>query len=125
MTQQRIDLTSSKKIGRYVGPVLSVLFLSEVVTLPIFTTPASEHIVYLNGFVLFVFGFYVLTVHNVWTKQWPLLITLSGWAMTSLGLYRLFFPTATQAPVDAATYIMIVLFLVVQLFVTVKSYMRG
>ena len=99
MTQEKLNFAVSKKVGQYVGPVLSVLFLSELVTLYIYNTPTSAHTVYLNGFVLFSLSFYLITIHNIWTKHWPILITLSAWAMTALGLYRLFFPAAPQAPV--------------------------
>jgi hypothetical protein len=80
--------------------------------------------VYLNGFVLFSLGFYLITIHNIWTKHWPILITLSAWAMTALGLYRLFFPAAPQAPVDTVTYFVIATLLAVELFVTAKSYSK-
>lgn len=116
------DYLNSKKVGRYVGPVLTLLFLSEIVTLGIYKTPASPHIVYLNGFVLLIFGFYLVTIHNIWTKRWPILITLSAWGVTALGLFRLFFPTAAQAPVEAPTYAMISVLASIQIFITFKSY---
>lgn len=122
---KRPDYAASKKVGRYVGPVLTTLFLSEIITLPIYATPASPHIVYLNGFVLLLFGFYLVSVHNIWTKHWPILITLSGWGATMLGVFRLFFPTATQAPVDAGTYGMLAVLVVVQLYISAKSYSRS
>jgi hypothetical protein len=118
------DYQVSKKLGRYVGPVLTVLFLSELVTLHIYETPAGPHIVYLNGFVLLLFGFYLVTIHNIWTRHWPVLITLSAWGATILGLFRLFFPTATQAPVDASTYVMLVILAAIQIFITFKSYTK-
>ena len=124
MTQEKLNFAVSKKVGQYVGPVLSVLFLSELVTLYIYNTPTSAHTVYLNGFVLFSLSFYLITIHNIWTKHWPILITLSAWAMTALGLYRLFFPAAPQAPVDTVTYFVIATLLAVELFVTAKSYSK-
>ena len=118
------SVEDSKKVGRYVGPVLLALFISEIVTLHIYQTEASPQIVYLNGFVLLLFGFYLVSIHNVWTKHWPILITLTAWGTTALGLYRLFFPTAPQAPVNLSTYVMLVVFICVQLFVTVRSYKK-
>jgi hypothetical protein len=118
------DYLVSKKIGRYVGPVLTVLFLSELVTLRIYETPANAHIVYLNGFVLLLFGFYLVSIHNIWTRHWPILITLSAWGASVLGLFRLFFPTATQAPVDISTYVVLVFLAAIEMFITIKSYQR-
>lgn len=119
---EQTDYQNSIKVGRYVGPVLAALFLSEIVTLHIYETPASPHIVYLNGFVLLLLGFYLVSVHNVWTKRWPVLITLSAWGATALGLFRLFYPTAAQAPLTTPTYIMLVIFAALEIFVTIKSY---
>lgn len=115
---------TSKKIGRYIGPVLATLFLSEIVTLHIYETPVSPHIVYLNGFVLLAFGFYFVSIHNIWTRHWPVLITLSAWGATALGLFRLFFPTAAQAPVSLSTYVVVSVFAILEIFITVKSYMK-
>lgn len=112
----------SKKVGRYVGPVLTVLFLSELATLHIYDTPASPHIVYLNGFVLVLFGFYLVTIHNIWTRHWPILVTLTAWGATLLGLFRLFFPMAAQARADLPAYAMLIVFAAVGIFITVKSY---
>jgi len=119
---KQIDYSHSKKVGQFVGPVLTALFLSEIVTLPIFENEVSPHVVYLNGFVLLLLGFYLVTIHNIWTKRWPILITISAWGATVLGLYRLFFPTAPQAPVDASTYAMLAIFAGIGAFITLKSY---
>lgn len=118
------EYLASKRLGKYVGPVLTTLFVSEIVTLPIYNTPTSPHIVYLNGFVLLLFGFYLVSVHNIWTRHWPILITISAWATTLLGLYRLFFPTATQAPVSTPTYLMLAVFIMLELYITIKSYAK-
>lgn len=121
---KQTDYLTSKRVGRYIGPVLSALFLSEIITLHIYQTPASPHLVYLNGFVLLLLGFYLVTIHNIWIRRWPVLITLSAWGATFLGLFRLFFPTAAQAPVDASTYIMLAVFASIEIFITVKSYVK-
>lgn len=114
----------SKNVGRYVGSVLFLLFLSELFTLNIYRQPVSVHTVYLNGFILLIFGAYIIAKHNIWTKHWPVLITLSGWIMTILGLYRLFFPAAPQAPVGTSTYVTLVILLIIELFIVIKSFSR-
>lgn len=122
MIMKQLDYSASKKVGQYVGPVLAVLFLAEIKALDIYRIPASPQLVFLNGFVLFAFGFYLVSVHNVWTKHWPVLITLSAWGATILGVLRLLFPTAPQAPVDLLTRLTLLAFAVLEVFVTVKSY---
>ncbi len=54
-------------------------------------------VVYLNGAVLFVGGVAIVQAHNLWTRGWPLLVTLTGWAVTAVGLFRMIAPTAAQA----------------------------
>lgn len=120
----KISNVESKRIGKYLGPVLATLFLSEIVTLRIYTVHASPHLVYLNGFIMLLFGFYIVTIHNNWTRRWPVLITLSGWGATLLGVYRLFFPDAPQAPVAMSTIVMLCVFLAVELVICFKSYRK-
>lgn len=99
--------------------------MSEIVTLRIYETPASPHTVYLNGFVLLLLGAYLVSVHNIWTRRWPVLITVSAWGAVVLGVLRLFFPTAAQAPVDGATVAMLGVFAVFQMVITVQSYRKS
>ena len=119
---KQLDYSVSKKVGRYIVPVLAVLFWSEIKALDIYRVPASPQLVFLNGFVLCVFGFYLVSVHNVWTKHWPVLITLSAWGATVLGVLRLLFPDAPQAPVDSLTRLTLLVFAALEVLVTVKSY---
>jgi len=121
---KQLDYSDSKKVGKYVGPVLAVLFLSEILTLHIYDTPANPHIVYLNGLVLLMFGFYLVTIHNIWTRHWPVLITLSAWGATALGVFRLFFPTATQASAGTSVYAMLAVFAAAEILLTIKSYKK-
>lgn len=121
---KKYDSDYSKTVGGYVGSVLSLLFLSELVTPSMYEQPISSHTVYLNGFVLVIFGAYIISKHNIWRKDWTVLVTLSGWLMTLLGIYRLFFPTAPQAPVSTSTYIAIAVLLLIELFVTAKSFSK-
>ena len=47
----------------------------------------------LLGFVRVVFGAAIVLVHNVWTRGfWPLVVTLTGWAMLVRGVMNLFLP---------------------------------
>jgi hypothetical protein len=54
-------------------------------------------VVYLNGTLLFVGGVAIVQAHNRWSGGWPLLVTLTGWGGTALGLFRMIAPEAAQA----------------------------
>jgi len=47
-------------------------------------------VVYLSGVLLFVGGLAIVRAHNYWTRDWTLLVTLSGWLGLALGLFRMF-----------------------------------
>lgn len=113
---------NSVAIGRYVGPVLSLLIISEFINYDIWKTPGDPQLIYLNGFVLLLFGFYIIRVHNLWVKSWPVFITLSGWFFTILGVMRMFFPEAQQAGDSVYIFLGLGILTIIELFVTFKSY---
>lgn len=113
---------NSITIGKYLGPVLSLLLISEVVNFHIWNTSTNPQLVYLNGFVLLLFGFYIIRVHNLWVKSWPVLITLSGWFFTILGVMRMFFPEAKQASDSFYTFVGLGILTIIELFITFKSF---
>lgn len=46
----------------------------------------SEALIYLGGIMALVIGLLILTMHNVWMKDWRVLITLIGWGGTIKGV---------------------------------------
>ena len=47
---------------------------------------------YIMGGVLpVIFGSWIVTQHNVWLHGWPLVVTLIGWFMLIIGVFRLWF----------------------------------
>ena len=47
-------------------------------------------VVYLSGVLMFVSGLAVVRWHNTWRRDWTLLVTLCGWTLLVLGLFRMF-----------------------------------
>jgi uncharacterized membrane protein len=50
--------------------------------------------VYLGGLVALAIGFLVVTFHNIWTKDWSVIITILGWAALLKGLFLTIMPRA-------------------------------
>ena len=48
----------------------------------------------LGGILPTVWGAWMITQHNVWTGLWPTAITLLGWGIFLLGIFRLWFAKA-------------------------------
>jgi hypothetical protein len=58
------------------------------------------------GFIHVVFGAVIVLVHNVWSRGlWPLLVTLTGWAILVRGVMVLFVPPDAMAAFMAAAHV--------------------
>lgn len=86
-------------------------------------------VVYLSGVLMFVAGLVIVQAHNVWRRNWTVLVTLSGWFFLLLGLFRMFAAGAYQRKSASAgsTFFLIVegILFVVGLILTFKAYSRS
>lgn len=114
-------MTSSRQIAQLVGPTLIVVTLSEALNLDIWRVNIAP-VTYLNGFILFVAGLAIVRVHNRWTRDWPVMITLVGWGAMAAGLFRMFAPATRQGGNNAGTYTVILILFVVGIVLTIKAY---
>jgi hypothetical protein len=84
-------VTSSKQIAGILGPTLVALGASEALNARVFKDNTAP-LIYLNGTVLFVSGLAIVRAHNRWTRGWPIVVTLAGWVLILVGLFRMFAP---------------------------------
>jgi hypothetical protein len=60
----------------------------------------------LLGFIRVVCGAGIVLVHNVWSKGfWPLVVTLTGWALLVRGVMVLFVPPDVMASLAASAHV--------------------
>jgi len=85
-----ISLTSYN-LARLLGPTLTMVTMTEALNSHIWPTNTAP-VVYLNGTILFVAGLSIIHNHNIWTIQWPILITLVGWGALGVGGARMLWP---------------------------------
>jgi uncharacterized membrane protein len=45
-----------------------------------------------GGFLAIIFGLLILEYHNIWSKNWTVIITIVGWAALIKGIVLLIFP---------------------------------
>ncbi len=84
-------MTNSKRIAVLLGPTLMVMVASEFpLVQPHLYDEQIPPVVYLSGVLMFVAGLAILQWHNLWQRDWTLLVTLCGWFMLALGLFRMF-----------------------------------
>lgn len=82
---------NSKQIAGLVGPTLIAVLVSEFpVVQPHLYDAQIPPVVYLSGVLMFVAGLAIIRAHNRWAPDWTMLVTLSGWLVLALGLFRMF-----------------------------------
>jgi uncharacterized membrane protein HdeD (DUF308 family) len=114
-------MTNSRYLAGLVGPTIVVLAITEALNLDVLRTNTAATI-YFNGTVLFVVGLALIRAHNVWTREWPVMLTITGWVALVMGLYRMFVPGAPQAPENAASYVGLLLLAAYGAVLTFKGY---
>jgi len=118
-------MADSKQIAGLLGPSIIAVTTSETVNIHIWAgnTAAGVHF---NGMVLFVAGLAIIRAHNLWVRGWPVLVTLAGWLLMFLGLFRMFFPELQleAAKHASAVIVEIMPILAAGIFLTFKAYSR-
>ncbi len=116
-------MPNSRYIAGLVGPALAAVTLSEIVNAEIWRG-VSAPAVYQAGLMAFVAGLAIVRAHNVWTRAWPVLLTLVGWFFIAGGLARMFFTEAARqsAGDPAIAFATEVVLLGLALFLTFKAY---
>jgi pimeloyl-ACP methyl ester carboxylesterase len=112
--------SNTKQIAKLIGPTLIALAITESIDLRAFGGNTAP-VVYLNGTLLFVAGLSIVLVHNVWTRGWPVLVTLIGWFGIFAGLGRMIAPESTHST-HPAIFLLIALLLAVGVVLTFKAY---
>ena len=90
-TTTEVYTPNSKRIAGLVGPTIVAMLVSEYpLVQPHLYDEQIPPVVYLSGVLMFVGGLAIVRVHNHWTRNWTVLVTLSGWFALTLGLFRMF-----------------------------------
>lgn len=57
-------------------------------------------ITYLSGFFILVIGILLTVSHQVWTRDWRVVITIIGWLILIKGILRIFFPKTVKKLIE-------------------------
>ncbi len=80
-------------IGSYLFLVSLAMLVHQQRFKKIMADTLSDHpLLALTGCLGIIFGLVIVTTHNYWVSDWPLLITLVGWFSLLQGIARLFAP---------------------------------
>ncbi len=94
-------MATSIFIARLLGPVVLV------VAIPMLASPKDVHeaageflksnaLIFVTGVLVLVGGLAIVNSHNVWVMNWPVIITLFGWAMVIGGAARVAWPRVVK-----------------------------
>jgi hypothetical protein len=122
-----VALENSKRIGGLIGPAAVGILVSESPLIqPHLYEAQIPPVVYLSGVLLFIAGLAIVRAHNVWVRNWTVLITIVGWFGLVLGLVRMFAAGQYRAvthDTSATTFIVFeAVLLIVSLVITFKAY---
>ena len=122
-------IANSKQIAGLVGPTLVAMLVSEFpLVQPHLYDSQIPPVVYLSGVLMFVAGLAVVRAHNIWARDWTVLVTLTGWFFLVLGLVRMFAASQyRQAVAGTSSTVFMSLegvLLVVALIITYYGYRR-
>ena len=95
-------MVTSKTIAGLIGPTLVAVAAALILNLgyisavlePLSRDPA---LVLIYGIFLFVAGLAIVRVHNRWTADWSVVVTILGWLLIVGGLIRMLFPLRLAA----------------------------
>jgi hypothetical protein len=90
-------MENSKAIAALAGPTFMALGAMLLLNQPAVVTLVNDPnegpmFVMFSGILAFVAGIAIVRVHNLWVKDWRVVITLVGWWGTLVGLGRMLFP---------------------------------
>ncbi|MCR4336368.1 MAG: hypothetical protein NUV91_00980 [Candidatus Omnitrophica bacterium] len=57
----------------------------------------SPALTFITGFIALVFGATLVQYHNIWTKDWIVLITIVGWISLLKGIILIAFPQSVSS----------------------------
>ncbi|QGM44913.1 hypothetical protein [Methylocystis heyeri] len=132
-------MRTSEILAALIGPTLlatAAMLLLNLGVMPAIVEELSRSpmLIVLAGYAAFVPGLAIVYFHNRWAFGWPLFITLIGWLSVIVGLIRMLFPlqltgivagAASSPGLQAALFVVGVVFLIVGGVLSIKAYVRG
>ncbi|MGN6460478.1 MAG: hypothetical protein ACTHLY_04650 [Pseudolabrys sp.] len=126
-------MRTSLTIARLIGPVLPVIGLGLLINNAAYREivrqfTGSYLYMYISGVLILLGGLAILNAHNVWSRDWRVVITVLGLFFTVMGVFRVLAPpfvnyvggALLQQP--GTIVVFGVLFLGIGSFLTFKGY---
>lgn len=90
-------METSIYLAKILGPIYLVMSLSVLFNYKRYIEIYEDFshnaaFAYFGGLVALIIGMLIITSHNYWVQEWPVIITLLGWISTVKGVCILIFP---------------------------------
>lgn len=118
-------MEKSRSLAKIIGPTLIVMVFSEMkIWNPTLYETQIIPLIYLNGVLLFVAGLGIIVNHNIWAKNWQTIITVVGYMLVLVGLFRTLFPQIQKSEFknDTSFFFIELFLIIIGTFLTYKSY---
>ena len=112
----------SFQLAGILGPILIALSVTEYKNFKIWQE-IQPTVVYLNGLLFFTGGIVIIRIHSIWSLNWAIVITIFGWVLSLLGLYRMVSPTGKQVEKSTVANLLFLLMFVLGVFLSIKAYL--
>ncbi len=95
-------MQASTFLARLIGPLLLAIGAGMLLNGTAFRTMAGQllyahALIYLSGVLTMLAGLAIINVHNLWTPDWRVVITVLGWFMVLGGVVRIVLPQEAGA----------------------------
>jgi hypothetical protein len=90
-------MQSSIFLAKLIGPLFLVMGAGMLINGAGYRAMAGEFLksralIYISGLLALLPGLAIVNLHNVWTADWRVIITIFGWLGLIGGVFRLLFP---------------------------------
>jgi hypothetical protein len=98
-------MATSRYIARLMGPLLLIIGIGMVMGMLTegdgYSSLLEEFIgsralIFVTGVLALVAGLAVINAHNVWVRDWRVIVTVLGWLLILRGIMNLIFPITVQ-----------------------------
>ncbi|MEO1167661.1 MAG: hypothetical protein AAFW97_03000 [Pseudomonadota bacterium] len=114
-------METSRNIAAIMGPTIMASTALETLNFHIWDGIHATT-VFNNGIMWFMGGLAVVWFHNLWVRDWRVIVTLLGWMSVLAGLFRMAFPDGPQAANEGGTFIIIGLLFAAAAVISWKAY---
>ncbi|MEM6496548.1 MAG: hypothetical protein AAF709_07470 [Pseudomonadota bacterium] len=95
-------MQTSIYLAKLIGPIVAVAGVGFLLNRAAFIRFAEDFVsntgfIMMSGFPALLAGLAVVNAHNVWVADWPVIITLLGWAAVVGGIMRITMPGVVRS----------------------------